>query len=131
MNSKATGNGNRSSSRVVYVNDLEDPVGSSNRSKSENCLFTVAEDLDYDDLPESRVKPVLPPKLRPLLPPKQKINKSQNDLEVIDHNFKSSLSEVAQKLLDEDIDYDDPPPKDGAKNGSVSEFEDYDEPIQQ
>eukprot|EP00094_Tigriopus_californicus_P005941 TCALIF_05724-PA protein Name:"Protein of unknown function" AED:0.01 eAED:0.01 QI:685/1/0.8/1/1/1/5/0/397 len=133
LNGKTTGNGNRSSSQIGQVNDLKDPVGSSSRSKSENCLFTVAEDLDYDDLPESMVRPVLPPKSVPHLPPKQIINKSQNDLETIDHNFKSSLSELAQKLLEEDVDYDDPPPKESAeiKNGNRSEFGDYDEPISQ
>eukprot|EP00095_Tigriopus_kingsejongensis_P002336 maker-scaffold868_size86715-snap-gene-0.18 protein:Tk02336 transcript:maker-scaffold868_size86715-snap-gene-0.18-mRNA-1 annotation:"expressed protein" len=99
-------------------------------SKSENCLFTVAEDLDYDDLPESRVTPVLPPKHMPHLPPKQRINKSQNDLETIEQNFKSSISELAHPDPEE-CDYDDPPPRnEGSSNHPEEEpDQDYDQPI--
>lgn len=108
-------------------------------ARSENCLLlSVAEDLDYDDLPpEDEVRaPVVPAKHKPKLPPKQKIDKSQDDLARIESSFKSSLGEL--RMGEED--YDDLPepeenrakkrPKSASIVASASrEYEDYDDPI--
>ncbi len=117
-------------------------------SRSENCLLlSVAEDLDYDDLPAEEHAPVVPPKTKPKLPPKQKIDKSQDDLARIESQFQSSVSELRTRMQDED--YDDLPEVDhrsavgrtqsaGAaamassgveQGGRGHEYEDYDDPI--
>ena len=112
-------------------------------SKSVTCLFTVAEDLDYDDLPEDS-QPVLPPKVKPALPPKQLINKSQLELAAIEEDFKNSAANVCHlKNTAEGEDYDELPPEKEAEKpaagagdvnnnkngGGEGAFEDYDEPI--
>ena len=79
-------------------------------SKSETCLLTPAEELDYDDVPSTANEPsvpIVPPKSKPNLPPKQKINKSQQDLERIESDFKTSLHELRKRVQEADADYDD------------------------
>ena len=120
-------------------------------TRSENCLLTVNEDLDYDELSESEHAPVLPAKSKPSLPPKQLVGKSQDDLARIEEQIKSSVSELRQLEMQQkragpdgtDIDYDyvneDTPDsgeatggekrKKSSSGGKDREFMDYDEPI--
>ena len=126
----------------------------SHLSKSETCLLParhVAGFLldDYDDLPPDNPRlPILPPKTKPRLPPKQKINKSQADLDAIDSKFRASLGELRTAAVHHGQsggdDYDEPPPspppqlsESNAQNSSSvavrrkssAGFEDYDDPI--
>lgn len=108
-------------------------------SRSENCLNKTKsgndELSDYDDLPLEKITPVLPPKTRPNLPPKQKINKSHEDLALIEKQFKSSLTDL--RTYDQ-MDYDDLPEDSdlsatpnikGRISANSHEFADYDDPV--
>lgn len=113
-------------------------------SLSETCLMNKRsrlrrnknpfdDDDDNDDFVDFEDLPPLPTKGKPYLPPKQRINKSREDLARIEHEMRSSASELKMKSVlfsddsDAGEDYEEVP--EVPNSSSKYSPDDYDEPL--